>query len=199
VSPEPSRAAEFDAVIADRGVVLFGADTVYGLACDPENEEAIARLYALKRRPPEQAAAIMFFDLGAALAALPQLGARTRAGLERLLPGGVTVLLPNPERRYPRAGGDALGLRVVDVPPLRGARRAVLQSSANHHGDPAPRRLAAVHPEIRDGVDLTVDAGELPGTASTVVDLRRYEASGAFSVLRAGAVSPEDLSAALVP
>ena len=56
------RAAEFDATIRAGGVVLFPSDTVYGLACDPENEHAIDRLYAIKRRPLDKAAAVMFFS-----------------------------------------------------------------------------------------------------------------------------------------
>jgi L-threonylcarbamoyladenylate synthase len=188
------RATAFDAAIAAGGVVLFGADTVYGLACDPENPRAVERLYRLKRRPPEQASAVMYFDLEAALGGLGHLGPRTRAALGRLLPGGVTLLLPRADR-----GQGALGLRVVDVPALRGARRAVLQSSANPHGEPPARRLADVHPEIRGAVDLTVDAGELPGTASTVIDLRSYESDGRYEVVRAGAVSAESLSGSLVP
>ena len=44
-------------------MAVFPADTVYGLACDPENADAVAKLYALKGRPPEKPAAVMFFDL----------------------------------------------------------------------------------------------------------------------------------------
>ena len=109
--------------------------------------------------------------------------------------------MPNPEHRFSltcRADPDTLGVRVIDVPALRGARSAVLQSSANLSGAPAPRRLADVVPEIHDGVDLAVDGGDLPGRASTVVDLRALETDGAWGVVRAGAVSAEDLSAALV-
>ena len=82
----------FEQVIARGGVVLFPSDTVYGLACDPENAAAIERLYALKGRPAEKAAAVMFFDLEAALAALPELGPRTQAALRALMPGAVTLL-----------------------------------------------------------------------------------------------------------
>ena len=52
---------------------VFPADTVYGLACDPANEAAVARLYELKGRPPDKPAAVMFFDRVHALAALPEL------------------------------------------------------------------------------------------------------------------------------
>jgi L-threonylcarbamoyladenylate synthase len=53
---------------------VFPADTVYGLACEPESKEAVRRLYALKRRRPEQPAAVLFFQPSLALAALPELG-----------------------------------------------------------------------------------------------------------------------------
>ena len=73
-TPRPSSAAS-----RVGGVAVFPADTVYGLACDPDNREAVARLYVLKRRRPDKPAAVMFFDRELALAALPELGPRTRA------------------------------------------------------------------------------------------------------------------------
>ena len=99
----------------------------------------------------------MFFDRDRALDALPELGARTRAALERLLPGGVTLLLPNPRRRFPLACGpdpDTLGLRVPALPALAAVAVPVLQSSANHAGGADARRLADVPADIRDGADL---------------------------------------------
>jgi L-threonylcarbamoyladenylate synthase len=179
----------FERCIEAGGVVVFGADTVYGLACDAEDADAVRRLYALKGRPADKPAAVMFFDREAALHGL---GERTRAFLEDLLPGAVTALVPNPEHRFPLACGpdpDTLGLRVPDVPSLAGARVAVLQSSANHSGGADARRLDEIPRDIRDGADLVIDAGELPGTPSTVIDLRRYEATGEYRVLRQGAVA----------
>ncbi|MGO9753456.1 MAG: L-threonylcarbamoyladenylate synthase [Solirubrobacteraceae bacterium] len=202
MSPPSSSCSAFEHVLAAGGVALFGSDTVYGLACDPLNAEAVGRLYALKGREPAKAAAVMFFDLDAALAALPELGARTREALGRLLPGGVTVLVPNPERRFRLACGDdplTLGLRVVSVPALAGVSVPVLQSSANRAGGADVRRLTDVPAAIRAGVDLSIDCGELPGTPSTVVDMRRYERElgRPWSVVRAGAVGDSELTSAL--
>jgi L-threonylcarbamoyladenylate synthase len=180
--------AEFEACIAAGGVAVFPSDTVYGLACDPESAAAVERMYALKGRAPDKPSAVMFFDAALAVAALPELGERTRALMARLLPGGVTLVLPNPRGRFPLAGGSGLGLRVPSVPLLAGARCVVLQSSANATGGPDARRIEEVPSAIRAGADLVVDAGQLPGTPSTVVDLSGFEETGEWSVLREGAV-----------
>ena len=187
-----------------RGVALFPADTVYGLACPPDAPEAVDRLYRLKGRAAGKPAAVMFFDRELALEALPELGERTRGALERVLPGGLTVLVPNPAGRFPLACGSdpsTLGLRVpvLDgaLAPLAAVRGPVLQSSANRAGGADARRIEDVPAEIRSGIDVVLDAGALPGTPSTVVDLRSYEARGKWSVVREGAVAATDLAVQL--
>ena len=197
-------AETFGRCTAVGGVALFPADTVYGLATEPESKEGVRRLYRLKGRDAGRPAAVMFFDLELALAALPELGLRTRAAIERLLPGALTVLLPNPARRYPLACGPEparLGLRVPELPArlaaLGAVRWPVLQSSANRSGGADARRLGDVDERIRRGVDLELDGGELPGLASTVVDLTRYEDEGRHAVLREGAVRADRVRAAL--
>ena len=142
----------------------------------------------------------MFFDRDLALDSLLERAARPRPELERLLPGGVTLLLPNPKRRWPLACGedpDTLGLRVPEVETLQTVRWPVLQSSANRAGEPDARRLADVPEAIRAEADLVMDGGELPGKPSTVIDLRRYERDGAFEIVREGAVARQAVEAAL--
>src|SRR3954453_23302237 len=179
------------------GIAVFPPDTVYGLACDPDDKEAVQRLYLLKRREPAKRAAVLFFDRDLALAALPELGPRTRRAIGDLTPGGVTLLVPNPAGRFPLAAGETLGLRVPALGEAAGALRAVrwpvLQSSANLSGGSDPRRLDEVDARLRDAADLVLDAGELPGTPSTVVDLTAYERDGAWSILREGALAREEI------
>jgi L-threonylcarbamoyladenylate synthase len=144
----------------------------------------------------------MFFALEVAFEALPELGEGTREVMRRLLPGGVSLLLPNPAERFPLACGEdpsVLGFRAVSVPALEGVRWPVLQSSANLAGGPDPRRLEDVPEVLRRAADLVVDGGLLPGTPSTVVDLTSYERGGpdAVTIIRHGAV-PDDAIAAAV-
>jgi L-threonylcarbamoyladenylate synthase len=138
----------------------------------------------------------MFFRLELALDALPEVPGPTRTAIERLLPGGITLLLPNPAHRFPLACGpnqDVLGLRVPELTgalaPLAGMRWPVLQSSANPSGGPEARRIDEVDERIRAGVDLIIDGGELPGTPSTVVDLTGFQENGRWEIVREGAVS----------
>jgi L-threonylcarbamoyladenylate synthase len=67
----------------------------------------------------------------------------------------------------------------------------VLQSSANRAGEADARRIEDVDPVLRDGADLILDAGQLPGTPSTVIDLSSYEEDGDWTILREGAVPLE--------
>jgi L-threonylcarbamoyladenylate synthase len=202
VSPED--VATFERCISVGGVAIFPADTVYGLATDPDSREGVERLFRLKGRRPDRPAAVMFFQLELALVALPELGERTRAALERLLPGGVTLIVPNPERRYPLACApepERLGVRVPRLTgalePLAAASWPVLQSSANASGGLDARSVEGVEATIRAGVDMILDGGELPGTASTVVDLSDYEEGGRFRIAREGAVPSAEIERAL--
>jgi L-threonylcarbamoyladenylate synthase len=112
------------------------------------------------------------------------------------------VLLPNPERRFPlvcdpqRSGSALLGLRVPvlsgPLAALAGLRVPAAQSSANFSGAREPRRLQDVPVEQREGADLSLDGGELPGTASTVIDFSEFERSGRWRIVREG---PLDLTA----
>ncbi|MGI8920784.1 MAG: L-threonylcarbamoyladenylate synthase [Solirubrobacteraceae bacterium] len=187
--------------VAQGEVVIVPTDTIYGLACDPESSAAVQRLHAIKGRDSTRAAAVMLATLEVAFAALPELGPRTRDALTRLLPGALTVLVANPRGRWPLAGGEALGLRVPRLEgalaPLGALERPLLQTSANVTGALPARRLGDIPDAIRRAVALALDAGELPGVASTVLDLRGFETSGRWRIARAGAV-PESVVRAAV-
>jgi L-threonylcarbamoyladenylate synthase len=201
-------ARRLERCLADGGVAVFPADTVYGLCCDPLDESAVRRLYELKGRPAERPAAVMFFASPCLFAALPELADRERSALRALLPGPVTLLLANRARRFPLAGGpgegggDTLGVRVPAWSPplaaLGGVGAPALQSSANRSGEPDARGLLDVPASIRAGADLVLDGGELPGIPSTVLDLREYERRGEWRIVREGPLARADVERILV-
>jgi L-threonylcarbamoyladenylate synthase len=185
--------------IAGGGVVVFPADGLYGLACDPLDPGAIARIHALKGRDDGKPSAVMYFSPLALRELVAGLGPRTAAVASALLPGPVTLVVANPGQRYPlacREDRERLGVRLVGG-PLAGAMCPIFQTSANRSGEPAPSRFADVPAEIVAGADLAIDGGELTGLPSTVVDVAAIDNGGKWRILREGALSEGDLRAGL--
>jgi L-threonylcarbamoyladenylate synthase len=172
--------------------VVLPTDTVYGLCANAYSEESVRRAYELKGREPLQPSALLAGDLDMLLECLPELRGRVGPILRALLPGPFTLVVPNPARRYPWLTGeraDTIGVRVPELPAPGDAvlSRAglVMATSANLPGGPDPARLEDVPDKILEACGAVIDAGELPGVASTVIDLTGDEPR----VLREGALS----------
>jgi L-threonylcarbamoyladenylate synthase len=183
-----------EAVRAGKPVVL-PFDTVYGLATEPYHHQSVRRLYELKGRAETQPTALVASDLDYLLECLPELRGRIGSLARLLLPGPVTLVVPNPARRFRWITGtnqDAIGIRVPELegPGAEVLRRvgAVVATSANHPGDPDPGRLDDVPDELRAGAAAVVDGGQLPGTPSTVIDLTGV----APRILREGALPADE-------
>jgi L-threonylcarbamoyladenylate synthase len=181
-----------EALEAGRPVVL-PTDTVYGVCSSPDAPESLSRL---KGRAQDQPIALLAADVDSILALVPELPEHV---LRALLPGALTLIMPNPARRYGLLTGTSPETIGVRVPELEGPAReivsrvgAVAATSANLHGGADPRRLDDVPETIREAAIL-VDGGELPGIPSTVVDLTGPEPR----ILREGAVSADEILARL--
>jgi L-threonylcarbamoyladenylate synthase len=185
--------------ISGGGVAVFPSDGLYGLACDPLDAGAIARIHRLKGRDDGKPSAVMYFSPLAIRELVSGLGPRTKAAVSALLPGPVTLVVANPERRYPlacREDPGRLGIRLIGG-PLAGTMCPVFQTSANLSGEPAPARFIDVPKQIVDGADLAIDGAVLRGLPSTVVDIAAIEDDGSWRILRDGALSPGDLASKL--
>ena len=160
------------------GVALFPADGLYGLACDPPAPAAIERIHALKGRDDGKPSAVMYFSPLAMRELVAALGPRTRDALGALLPGPVTLVVANPQRRYPlacREDPERLGLRLIGG-PLAGAACAALPDLRQPLGRAGARRASPTSTRRSSpAVDLAIDGGELTGLPSTVVDLTGIE------------------------
>jgi L-threonylcarbamoyladenylate synthase len=175
--------------------VVMPFDTVYGLAADPSREEPVRRLYTLKGRDETEPSALVARDFDYLLECVPELRGPAASLAQLLLPGPVTLILPNPARRFRWLTGtnpEAIGVRVpaFDGPGAKVLEHvgAVAATSANHPGGRDPKRLDEVPKEIREGAAAVVDGGELPGSPSTVIDLTGPEPR----VLREGALPAEE-------
>jgi L-threonylcarbamoyladenylate synthase len=198
---EQAAREELEACILAGGVAIFPADGLYGLAADPASPAAIRRIHRLKGRPAGKASAVMYFDPLAMRELVGLMGPRTREAVSALLPGPVTLVIANPEGRYPLACGDdpgRIGVRLI-AGPLAGARCAVFQTSANLAGEPPPASFEAIDISLARSADLAIDGGELTGEPSTVADISKVDRDGSWEILREGAVSSADLARVLGP
>lgn len=196
----PTARDALDRTIGAGGVAVFPADTLYGLACDPLDAAAVARIHALKGRDDGKPSAVLYFAPLAMRELFASLGPRTLDAVGALLPGPVTLVVANPERRYPlacREDPERLGVRLITDPPFGGLMRPLFQTSANRSGEAAPVRFDQVPPEILAEADLAVDGGELGGVPSTVVDVTAIESGGSWELLREGTLSADEVAQAL--
>jgi L-threonylcarbamoyladenylate synthase len=158
-------------------LVVLPTDTVYGLCANPYRSEPAEKIFDVKGRDQQQAIALVASDLEMLFECVPELRGRSATIARELLPGAYTLVFPNPARRYRWLTGarpETIGVR---VPAVDGYGKQVLDrvgavaaTSANLHGQPDARSVADIPQEILGRVAEVVDAGELPGTPSTVID-----------------------------
>ena len=192
--------AEAIALLRAGAIVAIPTDTVYGIAADLALPDAIERLFAAKRRPPDKAVALLLADADQA-GVLGIVGPAARVLAARFWPGGMTLVLPRrPDARLPdvlAAGAPTVGLRVPDHPAPR-ALAAELgplpTTSANLSGQPDARDAAEIAALLGGAVALVIDGGPIRGgPASTVVDCTVERPV----VRRVGAIPPARIAEAL--
>jgi L-threonylcarbamoyladenylate synthase len=170
-------------------IVAYPTDTLYGLAVDPRNAEAVRRLYELKGRPETSAMTLIAADVSHVRAA-GDLTADAERLAARWWPGPLTVVVPARPilAREGLANGTTVGVRIPDSLVASAFARdtgfCVTATSANRSGAAAAATPAAVAAALPD-VDAILDAGPSRGGApSTIVDA----STGRVTLIRAGAV-----------
>ncbi len=191
------RAAE---ILRRGGLVAFPTETVYGLGADASNAAAIARLYAVKRRPVDHPVIVHFASAEQAFAWARDIPAAARTLAARFWPGPLTLILKRSAKAadFVTGGQDSVGLRVPGHPLAQALLQAfgggVAAPSANRFGRVSPTTAAHVRADLGDDVDCVLEGGASEiGIESTIVDL-----SGEPPVvLRPGAIGRAALEQAI--
>ncbi len=176
------------------GLVVYPTDTLYGLGVDPYDEEAVERLYRVKRRPRGDPVAILVADLGEAQR-LAQFSTRALTLWKAFMPGPLTLILPAKPEAPPFLISEqgALGVRMPkhDVPlALAQEFGPITTTSANLHQAPPPITLEEARSQLEEDVDLYIDAGPCSlGKQSTVLDMTQERGI----IMREGALAREEL------
>ena len=170
-------------------VVVIPTDTVYGLAGDPSNPEAVERIYAIKGRPPQLELSLLAADISQ-LDGLVEMDGVARSLAAAFWPGPLSLVCPVGPRRLgiPRSG-TTLMVRVPGHALLRSLLEEtgpVASTSANRHGIPPAATAGAAESDLGGDVAGAIDGGPSTAMASTIIDL----SSRPPRVLREGPIPP---------
>lgn len=191
------RAAE---IIRQGGLVAFPTETVYGLGADVFNDVALARIFAVKRRPADNPLIVHIADLSrlADLAHEPPPEAIKLA--RKFWPGPLTLVLKKKKGISPlvSAGLPTVAIRMPDHPAaldlIRECGTPLVAPSANLSGSPSPTEAAHVMDDFAGKIEAILEGGRCPiGIESTVLDMTGEKPV----LLRPGGLSREALASCL--
>ncbi|MCM8778828.1 MAG: L-threonylcarbamoyladenylate synthase [Candidatus Omnitrophica bacterium] len=193
---EPSKIKKAAAVIKKGGLVAFPTETVYGLGADAFNPQAVAKIFAVKKRPLNDPLIVHIAEKKDIFKVAKEVNKIAYRLIEKFWPGPLTLVLEKssllPE--IVTTGLDTVGLRMPSHPValslIREAKTPLAAPSANLFGKPSPTTARHVWEDLKDKIDLILDAGKTEiGLESTILDLTRRP----FSLLRLGGISLEEL------
>jgi len=198
-------------ILAHGGLVVFPTETVYGLGADADDRNAVAAIFAAKRRPADHPVIVHVQDARALDSWAQDVPAAAHALAQHFWPGPLTLVLKRRRRAHDglTGGQDTVGLRSPAHPWARAllaafcaargdASAALAAPSANSFGRISPTTAAHVHADLGEKpfgkVDLILDGGSCPiGIESTIVDLSGAQAR----LLRPGVITRTQLEAVL--
>ena len=152
------------ALLRDGGVLAYPTEGVYGLGCDPDNRAAFEKIFAMKRRPPEQGVLLIAADLEQVRDWIGNAPESAFARANAIWPGAHTFIFPRSPRvpEWVAGGHGGIALRVTAHAPSAALCRAfggpIISTSANRHGEPPARSVADIRAIFGDEPDGVLDA-----------------------------------------
>lgn len=180
-------------ILTSGGIGIFPTDTVYGIGCRLDNEDALKRLFAIRNRPEEKAVLAVVDSIEMAEEYLLSIPQDVRSQLiDRYWPGGLTIVLPCRTEKVPpiaRGGGLTLGVRQTNhsilLQILKELKVPLVAPSANFAGEPTPRTFEEVNRKLLSMVDCVIEGKSGGDEPSTVIDCSVTP----WKIIRQGAVA----------
>ena len=180
-------------ILKEGGIVIFPTDTAFGIGCRVDNEEAIKKVFSIRKRPANQAVPVLISGVDMAQRYVTAVPKKVRTELiDTYWPGALTIVLPARRDKISAlatGGGLTIGLRVPNHPiPLRVIKSLqvpLIGPSANFHGESTPYQLSDLNPKLFNLVDYIIPGVCSTKKESTVIDCSTEQ----WKVLRKGAIS----------
>lgn len=178
-------------VLNSGGIIIFPTDTAFGIGCRIDNQEAIQKLFKIRRRPESQATPVLVSSIEMAQEYLEDIAEDAKDLMKKNWPGALTVVFKCKTTKVPllvRGGSDTLGVRMPNhekiIKIIEKAGVPVLGPSANFHGEKTPYEFDDLDMELIKLVDFVLPGETTVKEQSTVVDCSVEP----WKVLRQGAV-----------
>jgi L-threonylcarbamoyladenylate synthase len=163
-----------NAYLRSGGVIVYPTDTVYGIGCDANSREALAKVHKIKRIAKEKPFSVMMSDI-AMIEGYCDIGPGEEMILSKYLPGPYTFLLKS-KGLCPASNNEKLGVRIPDSRICQALcaklDRPIVTTSANMTGGEPPARFEDIDKKLIEAVGVAIDEGETKhGGPSVIIDL----------------------------
>ncbi len=171
------------------GVILYPTDTIWGIGCDATNEEAVRRVYEIKRRVDSKALIVLTDSepkVQFYVSEVPEIAWQ----LLDVAVKPLTLIYPGARNLAPNllAEDGSVAIRITHEPfsqrLCQRFRKAIVSTSANVSGNPAPRTFAEISDEIKEAVDFIVETRRNEQTEATPSSIIKLEADGSIKIIR---------------
>ena len=182
-------------VIRQGGIVIYPTDTAFGIGCRVDRQDALERLFEIRKRPEIKAMPVLFDSITQVKDYLLPFDSDVESLMTKYWPGALTIVLPCKIEMIPdlvRGGGQTLGVRVPDHETIfgliKGAGVPITGSSANFAGEKTPYTFEGLDKDLIKLVDFVL-AGETrgQGLTSTVINCSKKP----WEIIRQGIVTPD--------
>lgn len=176
-------------VMREGGVILYPTDTIWGIGCDATNEEAVRRVYEIKRRADSKAMLVLV-DSAVKVDFYVQDVPEIAWDLIELADKPLTIIYSGARNLAPNllAEDGSVGIRVTGEEFSKRLcqqfRKAIVSTSANVSGQPSPQNFSEISEEIKSAVDYIVDYRREETTQAKPSSIIKLDKGGVIKIIR---------------
>lgn len=176
-------------VLKKGGVILYPTDTVWGLGCDATNEEAVRKIFEIKKRADSKSLVLLASDLDMVARYVKEIPS-IAIDLVEVNDRPMTIIYPQGQLLAPStmAQDGSVGIRIpmseFCIELVRKLRRPLVSTSANISGETTPKNFAEISEDIRGSVDYTVPRAIEAGSTGQASQILKVGLRGEIEIIR---------------
>jgi L-threonylcarbamoyladenylate synthase len=191
----------FKNILEEGGLIIFPTETVYGIGCKFDHEEAINKVFKLKNRPLSHPLIVHIGSKRLLHKYAVDIPKNALTLAEEFWPGPLTMILKknNIVKSVVTGGQETVGIRMPNHPVtlniINKLGSAIVGPSANYYSRLSSTRISDISESIKNAVDIVIDGGHCDiGIESTIID---FSTHGTYSILREGMITLQQIEAVI--